>query len=183
MKFILIISGLLMAVLAVTAPYVWSDEDEHEDEDRRPVVTAAQLNNPLYREECGSCHMAYPPGLLPTASWQKVMKNLDNHFGDNAELDTKTRQSILVFLTNNSADKTSDRRFRQFTENNDSKVPLRITQTPYFKDEHADIPPRLVTGNEAVRSFSHCNACHRKAEQGSFRERDINIPGYGRWDD
>ncbi|MEQ1807816.1 MAG: cytochrome C, partial [Burkholderiaceae bacterium] len=31
---------------------------------------------PRYTEECGSCHSAYPPGLLPVASWQLLMDNL-----------------------------------------------------------------------------------------------------------
>jgi mono/diheme cytochrome c family protein len=31
--------------------------------------------------------------------------------------------------------------------------------------------------------MSHCNACHQRAEQGSFSEREIVIKGIGRWDD
>ncbi|NML15911.1 hypothetical protein [Azohydromonas caseinilytica] len=27
---------------------------------------------PAYRQECGSCHVAYPPGMLPAASWQRA---------------------------------------------------------------------------------------------------------------
>ena len=34
-----------------------------------------------YQEECGGCHMAYPPGLLPAEAWQQVFDNL----GDQAQ--------------------------------------------------------------------------------------------------
>jgi hypothetical protein len=34
-----------------------------------------------------------------------------------------------------------------------------------------------------VKSFANCNACHTRAAEGSFRERDIRIPGAGKWDD
>jgi len=40
-----------------------------------------------------------------------------------------------------------------------------------------------VTGNPTVKSISQCDACHTDAERGTFNEHDINIPGYGRWDD
>jgi hypothetical protein len=49
--------------------------------------------------------------------------------------------------------------------------------------EHDDITSKMVIGNEQVRSFSQCDACHTRAKQGSFREHEIHIPGYGRWDD
>ena len=35
----------------------------------------------LYTQECGSCHMAYPAGLLKAASWQQIMRGLKTHYG------------------------------------------------------------------------------------------------------
>ncbi|HPQ24397.1 MAG TPA: cytochrome C, partial [Gammaproteobacteria bacterium] len=46
----------------------------------------APVDNPLYLQECGSCHFAYQPGLLPARSWNNLMGGLENHFGENAEL-------------------------------------------------------------------------------------------------
>ena len=42
---------------------------------------------PAYRQECASCHTAYPPGMLPAASWQRIMTGLDKHYGTDAALD------------------------------------------------------------------------------------------------
>ena len=36
---------------------------------------------PAYVQECGSCHVAFAPGLLPASSWQHLMGNLKAHYG------------------------------------------------------------------------------------------------------
>ena len=36
-----------------------------------------QATDPVWKAECGSCHIAYPPALLPAASWRAVMSGLD----------------------------------------------------------------------------------------------------------
>ena len=50
----------------------------------------------VYSDECGSCHYAYPPGLLPSKSWEKLLneKALSEHFGKNATLDKDTLKAI-----------------------------------------------------------------------------------------
>ena len=177
MKSLIFALSMILVPAALIIPIAWSDDDDHG----RHSTGVAPVNNPLYKTECGACHMAYQPGLLPARSWQKLMNGLDAHFGDNAELDSQTHQAITDYLIANSADKSDYRRSRRFAAA--QGTPLRISETSYFQHEHDEIPARLVTGNKEVRSFSNCNACHRKAEQGSFRERDILIPGYGQWDD
>ena len=178
MKSILFALSTILLPALLILPVAWSDDD---DDYGHRTTGVAVVDNPLYKTECGSCHMAYPPGLLPARSWQALMNRLEDHFGDNAELDTKTRDAIRDYLTDNSADKSDYRRSRRFAA--ETGTPLRITETSYFKHEHDEVPPRMVQDNKEVRSFSNCNACHRKAEQGSFSERDIVIPGFGRWDD
>lgn len=151
----------------------------HSDDDHDPESFSAQrlapVSHALYKEECGSCHMAYPPGLLPAGSWQKIMATLSNHFGDNAELTPVKQNEITQYLQNNSANKGKSRRIADSHE-------LRITQQASFQHHHREIPARLSTANPAVKSLSNCAACHQRAEQGSFREREISIPGYGRWE-
>lgn len=187
MKSKIAISAVIFTIGVVTLPVVWGDSDfswGEIDEYKHRSTDVAAIVDPVYKEECGGCHMAYPPGLLPARSWTKIMSELDNHFADNAEVDAATYQSITEFLLSNSADKSSYRRSEKFNNSIKSDaVPLRISDTPYFIRKHDEIPGRLVTGNPKVKSFSQCNACHAKAEQGSFNEHDIRIPGYGKWDD
>ena len=40
-----------------------------------PIEHAATL------KECGACHLAFPPQMLPARSWKKLMGDLANHFG------------------------------------------------------------------------------------------------------
>lgn len=182
MKPTLIILSILFTTCVLTIPVVFSDDDWREY--RQQSIGVSSVSTPLYKEECGSCHMAYPPGLLPATSWEKIMTHLDNHFDDNAELDAYTYKSISTFLTNNSADKSSYRRSKKIINSLvNSDQPIRITETPYFKHEHDEIPRKMVNDNKQVNSFSNCNACHANAEQGLFDEHSIHIPGYGHWDD
>ena len=39
----------------------------------------------IYTQECASCHLAYPPALLPRTSWQKITGSLNKHFGVDAD--------------------------------------------------------------------------------------------------
>jgi Dihaem cytochrome c len=184
MKISLVITSILFIIGIFTIPLVLSDDDYEWSEHRQKSIGVANISNPVYKEECGSCHMAYPAGLLPAASWQTIMLNLDNHFDDNAEIDADTNKTITQYLLANSAELSTYRRSRKIMNTlNLNSVPLRITETPYFKHEHDEIPGRMITANKQVNSFSNCNACHEKAEIGLFDEDNVRIPGYGRWDD
>ena len=149
---------------------------------RQPGV--APVTNTKYKTECGSCHFAYQPGLLPEQSWKKIMSSLDDHFGDNAELDNATRNEIQSYLVNNSADKSNFRRSKKIMRYiKTNQVPLRITDLHYIKRRHHEIPKRMISGNDKVRTLGHCDACHQGVDTGIFSERNIRIPGYGHWDD
>jgi Dihaem cytochrome c len=65
----------------------------------------------------------------------------------------------------------------------DQTPPLRITETDYFLGQHYEIPAKMVTENPEVKSFSRCAACHTQADQGSFNEHQVRVPGYGRFED
>jgi hypothetical protein len=170
---ILFTAGVLSMIL-LTLPAM-ADEDDMS----RGVIVATDKQ---YMDECGACHFAYPPGLLPSRSWDKLLSSLNDHFGENAELDAKTVASLNAYLTNNAADKVRNRLSRRIADSVAHTTPLRITDTPYFKREHREVPQRLVKDNPQVQSFSKCQVCHTRAAEGSFSEREINIPGHGKWD-
>lgn len=181
----MIITGLVLIFAAMASSLVLGDDDEHRGAwGGKPEVRP--VDNALYREECGSCHFAYQPGLLPAASWDKVMAGLDDHFGDNAELDPEVHKQIADYLQRYSGDRDGGnfRRARRLTRSAiKAGAPLRITEIPYFRHEHDEIPMRIRKKANDRGSLSACGACHSRADKGSFREREINIPGIGRWDD
>jgi hypothetical protein len=155
-----------------------------------PSISAAvtpannQAASTLYKDECASCHMAYPAELLPARSWQKILSSLDKHFGDNASLDPATQHSLSQYLQDNSADASGSKRARKILRSVPADTtPLRISELPYIQHKHDEIPTRYISANPQVKSLSNCVACHQGAEQASFSEHQIRIPGYGRWDD
>jgi len=143
----------------------------------------APVNNELYVEECGTCHFVYQPGLLPERSWRKLMAGLEDHFGENAELDEVDRQKIEGYLSGNAGDHSSYKRSKKLMRSiRSGDTPLRITEIPYLAKEHREVPKGALK-HEKIRSLSNCDACHRTASKGNFGERGIDIPGYGKWDD
>ncbi len=148
------------------------------------AADVAPVNNKQYQAECSACHMAYPPGLLPARSWQKLMGGLSNHFGDDASLSEQTRKALTDYLVLNAADKSDYRRSQKIMRTlSESDAPLRITEVPYIKRKHDEIPARYISGNAQVRSLSNCAACHTSAARGDFSEHGVHIPGVGAWDD
>ena len=55
----------------------------------------APVTDPLVKKECGSCHMAFSPQLLPKRSWQKLIDTLADHFGENASLPDAQRRTVV----------------------------------------------------------------------------------------
>lgn len=124
--------------------------------------------SPAYKQECAACHIAYPPGMLPAASWQRLMGSLNKHYGTDASLDEASVRQIGGWLQANAA-----------TYKRVSEAPAqdRITQSAWFVSKHnaREVPPEAWK-RAAVGSPSNCAACHAGAAQGSFNERDISIP-------
>jgi hypothetical protein len=121
---------------------------------------------PRYVQECGSCHVAYPPGLLPPASWQRLMDNLPRHFGTDASLDAPTATELSRWLGLHAG---TTRRFGVAPPQD------RITRSGWFQREHDEVPADAWK-RAAIKSPANCAACHRQAEQGDFDEHGIRIP-------
>lgn len=119
---------------------------------------------PAYLSECGNCHVAYPPSLLPEAEWRQVMQHLDKHYGDNASLDEATRALLEQFLTANAG-----QRWRGLFG---SGEPPRITNTAWYRVHHLALPDAILQ-DRRVRSRANCAACHPKAERGLFNKHDL----------
>jgi hypothetical protein len=93
------------------------DDDDHDDDDhdrgeerrryRKRYRNESEhygnhyltpVNNPTYSEQCGACHFAYQPELLPSGSWGKILAGLDDHFGEFIELDADSKKIIGEYL-------------------------------------------------------------------------------------
>ena len=146
--------GIAMAVTLIA--------DAVAGEHKVPTAT-----NAAWQAECGSCHVAYPPRLLPAQSWRTIMKSLDRHFGVDASVDTGATADIGAFLEANARREGSKR---------SDPAALRITETGWFRHEHSGIAASMWKRAD-VRSAANCGACHRGADNGDFSERNVRLPG------
>lgn len=119
--------------------------------------TVAPVTNALVRKECGECHMAFQPGLLPAGSWSRVMDGLADHFGERATLPPDQTAAIRTYLTHNAG------------RYGDASI-LRITGQSWFQRKHHSLAQRWTRPD--IKTPSNCAACHKGAEAGRFEDDD-----------
>jgi hypothetical protein len=119
-----------------------------------------------YAQECASCHLAYPPGLLPARSWQRLMGGLEKHFGSDASLDAATVQQINGWLQAHAG---------TYKRVNEAPPQDRITRAAWFERKHRKIDP-AVWKLASVKSAANCGACHTTADRGDFDDDNLQYP-------
>lgn len=119
-----------------------------------------------YPQECGSCHAAYPPGMLPAASWQRIMAGLGQHYGTDASTDAATARQLDAWLQAHAG-----------TYKRVAAAPPqdRITRSAWFERKHRKIDPG-VWQHPGVKSAANCAACHAGAERGDYDDDSLQVP-------
>ncbi len=156
----------LLAVLLIPGAYALTSLS--------PFGIAALPRNATWETECGSCHMAFHPSLLPVKSWAAIMSGLSQHFGEDASLDAAAKKEITDYLVSHSAeswDSMAANRLRDV----DPARPLEITATRFWLHMHNDIAP-AVFSSKAIGAKQNCSACHQDAASGMFAPQEISIP-------
>ena len=110
-----------------------------------------------YRGECGDCHVAFAPDLLPVDAWHRIMNGLAEHYGVDATLDAKERDEIENFLARNAGHGLHTKK------NGD---PLRLTDTLWFHRRHGKV--KALFQDPRVVSKANCTACHLHADEGRY---------------
>jgi mono/diheme cytochrome c family protein len=119
-----------------------------------------------YTQECAACHTAYPPGMLPAASWARIMGGLDKHYGTDASLDAATVTVLSAWLQTHAG---THKRVQVAPPED------RITRSAWFLREHRKLDPAVWT-HISVKSAANCAACHTGADQGDFDEDRLRFP-------
>lgn len=161
-RFNLVRAPLACAMLAAAA-------STHADSDR--LLPRDTL--PAYQTECAACHLAYPPGLLPAASWTRMMGSLDRHYGSDASLDPATVRQLTGWLQTHAG---TYKRVSSEPPPDD-----RITRSAWFERKHRKIEAstwRLPS----VKSAANCAACHTRADRGDYDDDSVQLPkGLSAW--
>jgi hypothetical protein len=149
-----------LAISLLTASLAHADDD-------RGHSGASLLLLPKYQQECAACHLAYPPGMLPAASWQRLMTNLPKHFGTDASLDSASVAELNRWLVTNAG---------TYKRVGSEPPPAdRITRSAWFIRKHDEVAA-ATWQRASIKSAANCAACHSQADKGDFNEHRVRIP-------
>jgi len=130
----------------------------------------------VWQQECGSCHLAFHPSLLPAQSWAVMMDELEDHFGDNAWVDDQTKAKLTGYARMQAADQTNSEVARLVrSQSNPDGTDQKITELEFWKTRHQNIRKEDYQ-DPRVKGRLDCKACHPYAAFGSFEDSHIRFP-------
>lgn len=164
--------SLILLSLALTLPVAWIARGHAGHDAVLPMPAGKE-----YVEECGGCHTAYAPGLLPARSWERMMGELERHFGEDASLPDETRTRLAAALRAQAADSAGANPLmrRIAAAIPAGTTPLRISETGFFKFMHDEVPA-TIWRREKIGNKANCGACHGQANSGRYPEWEVRIP-------
>ena len=169
MNRLLIILKLILILLTAAFSFSVSADGDEEGIFKRWFETKnagiSEVKFQQYNDLCGSCHFPYQPGLLPGISWEKMMNNLDNHFGQTVKMTGVETRTMRRYLLDTSAGHVNDEISNQILQSlKYNPIPVRITQTPFFAGKHHQFENKLK-----LKDMGQCDRCHQDAQQGFYK--------------
>jgi Dihaem cytochrome c len=116
------------------------------------VPAKYQLGQQVYLENCGTCHLALPPGILPTQTWKNILED-SQHYGVQVK-PLVNPQRLLVW-----------RYISTFSRSllKDEDIPYRVDKSRFFKALHPKVQLKQPV------QISSCVSCHPSASEYNFR--------------
>ncbi|MDJ1182934.1 hypothetical protein [Roseofilum casamattae] len=117
-----------------------------------PVPEKHQFGEELYRETCGSCHIALPPAVMPAQTWADLLQD-SQHYGVNVRpLLDPGRRLVWNYMQTFSRPLLKD-----------EATPYRLRTSRFFKALHPQ-----VKFTEPIHPDG-CISCHPSAKDFNFR--------------
>ena len=169
----------VFATLAMVCLTAHAASDRYYKEKAGSMNGFMAAKDATYVKECGSCHFPYSPGLLPVRSWELHLSRLDKHFGETLNLPPATTATIRKYLVDNAADKSQYEGSLAFMERTkDSQTPYRLLELRPMREMHRIILEVIDRRAKIkVRTLTNCQGCHTYADEGSFGNSELLIPG------
>jgi cytochrome b len=165
-----------LLLLAVAVGLAWLLAGRFAPGVHIPFVGRNLPDNAVWRSECGSCHTAFHPTLLPARSWKALMDRQADHFGENLALAPDTAAEITAFLQKNAAETGMTEAAYKINRSIPAHAtPLRITDTGYWIEKHRGIEEGVWT-HPKVGSRSNCGGCHQDAQRGTYEDAAMRLP-------
>ncbi|ACK65431.1 putative low-redox potential cytochrome [Rippkaea orientalis PCC 8801] len=118
------------------------------------VSARFEAGKELYRETCGSCHLALPPDVLPTETWQKLLEKPNDHYGTSIPNLIRLSQLLIWDYL---------RTFSRPIPTKNDPIPFYVAQSRYFKILH----PRVEFTDPVTHKS--CIVCHPGVKSFNFR--------------
>ena len=112
-----------------------------------------ELSKEIYLDNCSSCHIPIPAEVLPTTSWEEILNNPQNHYGQALPpINRITLRLIWNYLR-------TDSRLLLAGET----TPQYVTNSRYFKALHPQVDLPKPASNKT------CIGCHPGAKKLDYR--------------
>lgn len=172
---------LAATILTLVAAYVLATFGgyltETQERPYLPFKGPELAKSDTWEEACSECHLAFHPSLLPARSWEQMMDQQEDHFGDDLFLEQETIDELLSYARAYAADQEqTEAAWRMNRSIPAREAPLRITRVDYWVHKHEEIDD-AVWKRTMIKAKSNCVACHLDARQGTFEDADMRIPG------
>lgn len=165
--------SLAIAAVGVAALYLMSSGWPSGYAEARARASAAKPSPTRWTKECGGCHLAYSPAFLPRRSWERMLREQDQHFGEDLSLSPAAAKALLDEA--NAPQSPSWAGWKLAASAQPADAPQRITELGFWRHAHRDLP--AASFKSPVSSGRHdCESCHLDAASGIFQPRMIQKP-------
>lgn len=170
--------GITLLLCIITGTSIWvSKIDLQASETTKPffkspaLATSAQWSN-----LCGECHLAFHPALLPVRSWEKILDQQSDHFGEDLYLENDEIQTLRKFALQNAAEtQLTEASLFMASTLSPHTTPIQIIKTSYWQSTHAHIDFEVIQQRLQINPID-CDACHLDADTGVFQDTLMRIP-------
>jgi cytochrome b len=166
-------ASLAIAVAGVVVLYLMSSEWPSGYAQARARASAAKPAATRWTKECSGCHLAYSPALLPQRSWERMLREQDQHFGEDLSLPPAAVKALVAEASAHHA--ATWAAWKLAASAPPAEAPQRITELRFWRHAHRNLPDSAFKA--PVSSGRHdCESCHLDAASGIFQPRMIQKP-------
>lgn len=109
----------------------------------------ARLAKEIYLSNCSSCHVPIPAEVLPTKTWEQILNNPNQHYGESLSLPDRVSTLLMwSYLRNNSRPLIAG-----------ETTPEYVTNSRYLKALHPLVDLPKPTTHQS------CILCHPNATE------------------
>lgn len=118
-----------------------------------PISPQIEASYRIYLSKCATCHVALPPAVLPTQTWQSLVVDPAHYGLTLTDITAFEKQLIVNYLQAYSRSHQSS-----------NPLPFKLSDSDYFRALHPQVTlPQPL-------SLHGCTSCHLSATTQNYRD-------------